>query len=192
MFTLRRPDDTAIQQLWTDRAADSFSYPEVGASQTDIPRGYNVDHNRICLGRGWETFERAKTAIKGWRIFDIGWVELIHPTSPMRTGMTVAILAHTMGLYSLSFCRVVYGLDEVDPIRRFGFAYGTLTHHIERGEERFSIEWLADDSVWYDILAFSKPQHVLARAGYFASRHYQHRFAVDSMAAMKKAVSLQG
>jgi uncharacterized protein (UPF0548 family) len=189
MFALRRPDDTAIRQFLANRAEDFFSYPEVGVSRTGVPQGYNVDHSRILLGHGEETFERAKAAIGNWQMFDIGWVELIHPLEPIRAGMNVAILAHTMGLYSLSSCRVVYVLDEAIPIRRFGFGYGTLTHHVERGEERFSVEWLADDSVWYDILAFSKPRHILARTGYLASRYYQGRFAVDSMAAMKRAIA---
>jgi uncharacterized protein (UPF0548 family) len=189
MFTLRRPDEMAIQQFLADRDSDRFSYSEVGVSKTGAPTRYNVDRNRILLGYGPETFERAKVAIGKWQMFDIGWVELIHPSEPIRTGMNVAILAHSMGLYSLSSCRVVYLLDDATPVRRWGFGYGTLTHHVERGEERFSVEWLADDSVWYDILAFSRPRHILARAGYLASRFYQRRFAVDSMAAMKRATA---
>jgi uncharacterized protein (UPF0548 family) len=192
MFTLARPNDSTIRHFLADRAGDFFSYSEVGASRTSAPPGYNVDRNRVLLGHGEETFERAKAAIGEWRMFDIGWVELIHPSESIRAGMNVAILAHTLSLYSLSSCRVVYVLDEATPVRRFGFGYGTLTHHIERGEERFSVEWLEDDSVWYDILAFSQPRHMLARLGYLVSRHYQRRFAVDSMAAMKRAVSLRG
>ena len=189
MFTLRRPDDTAIRQFLANRAADFFSYSEGAVSRTGVPSGYNVDHNRVLLGYGGEVFGRAKAAIGKWQMFDMGWVELIHPSEPIRAGMNVAILAHTMGLNSLSSCRVVYMLDETIPVRRWGFGYGTLTHHIESGEERFSVEWLADDSVWYEILAFSKPRHILARAGYLASRYYQRRFRADSMAAMKRATA---
>jgi uncharacterized protein (UPF0548 family) len=66
----------------------------------------------------------------------------------------------------------------------------TLQHHVERGEERFSVEHhRADDAVWYDILAFSVPQHPLARLGYPLSRAAQRRFAVDSKAAMLRAIS---
>ena len=191
MFTLQRPDETAIRQFLVNRTTDVFSYPEVGISRTGVPSGYNVDQNRILLGHGEATFESAKAAIRKWQMFDIGWVELVHPPEPIGAGMNVAIMAHTMGLYSLSSCRVVYMLDETIPVRRFGFGYGTLTCHIERGEERFSVEWLADDSVWYDILAFSRPRHILARAGYLASRFYQRRFRVDSMAAMKRATANQ-
>ena len=70
--------------------------------------------------------------------------------------------------FSLNACRIVYtidsGGDEDGVIKRYGFAYGTLAEHAERGEERFSVEWHAeDDSVWYDLFAFSWPNHRLAR-----------------------------
>ncbi|HEV3306332.1 MAG TPA: DUF1990 family protein [Candidatus Sulfotelmatobacter sp.] len=72
--------------------------------------------------------------------------------------------------------------------KRFGFAYGTLGEHAESGEERFTVEWSRDDdSVWYDILAFSRPRQMLARLGYPLSRLLQKRFAEDSKAAVAKA-----
>jgi alpha-ketoglutarate-dependent taurine dioxygenase len=49
------------------------------------------------------------------------------------------------------------------PVRRFAFAYGTLAEHAESGEERFQVEWREDDSVWYDILAFSRPNQLFSR-----------------------------
>jgi uncharacterized protein (UPF0548 family) len=47
----------------------------------------------------------------------------------------------------------------------------------------------ADDAVWYDILAFSRPQQFLARLGYPLARRLQKRFARDSAAAMRRAVA---
>ena len=78
---------------------------------------------------------------------------------------------------------VVYVIDEP---RRFGFAYGTLPDHVERGEERFLIEWNANDnSVWYDILAFSRPQHPLVKLSSPLARKLQKQFARESLARMK-------
>jgi uncharacterized protein (UPF0548 family) len=88
-------------------------------------------------------------------------------------------------MWSLNACRVVYVIDEPE---RFGFAYGTLPNHIERGEERFLIERQSDDSVWYDILAFSQPRHPLVRAGFLYARRLQKRFARDSLGVMKSVV----
>ncbi len=52
-------------------------------------------------------------------------------------------------------------------MRRFGFAYGTLPDHAGSGEELFLIEWdRGEGSVWYDVLAFSRPGHILDRLGY--------------------------
>ena len=122
-------------------------------------------------------------------MFQLGWVELFHETAPIEIGSDVAVLVRVFGVWSLNACRIVYVMDEPEPVRRFGFAYGTLPDHAERGEERFSIEWhRADDSVWYDLLAFSRPRHLLSRAGYPFTRRLQKRFARDSLAAMKRAV----
>lgn len=72
----------------------------------------------------------------------------------------------------------------------YGFAYGTLPDHPERGEERFLIEWnRADDTVWYDLLAISRPGHWLARLGYPYARYEQAKFRRLSGQAMQAAVS---
>jgi uncharacterized protein (UPF0548 family) len=98
----------------------------------------------------------------------------------------VAVVARSLGLWWLNACRVVYVMGEKD---KFGFAYGTQPGHAESGEERFLVEWdRADGGVWYDILAFSRPRHPLARLGYPWTRWVQRRFARDSGAAMVRAV----
>jgi uncharacterized protein (UPF0548 family) len=192
MFFLSRPTAQRIARFRQTAKQDSFSYPEVGATlEGSFPDGYNLDRNRIRLGEGSGTFEHAFAALCEWKMFDIGWVELLHPPEPIVPGQTVLVLARTFGLYSLSANRVI-GMIEDDSghLQRRGFSYGTLQHHAERGEERFSIEHHAqDDSVWYDILAFSIPQHPLARLGYPLSRAAQRRFARDSKSAMLRAIS---
>ena len=75
---------------------------------------------------------------------------------------------------------------------RSGLASHTARCRIMRqmGEERFLIEWdRTDDSVWYDILAFSRPRHLLARLGYPFVRLMQKRFGRESGAAVLRAVS---
>ena len=122
-------------------------------------------------------------------MFELGWLHLYWPSASLEAGSTVAVLVCAFGVYWLNACRIVYVFDEEAPVRRFGFANGTLSEHSEQGEERFSVEWHpGDDSVWYDILAFSRPNHWLARAGYPLSRRLQHRFATESMRAMQSAV----
>jgi uncharacterized protein (UPF0548 family) len=192
MFFLSRPTAQRIDRFRQFAEQDTFSYPEVGATLgAAIPDRYNLDHNRIRLGEGLSLFEHAYAALEAWKMFDLGWVELLHPIEPIAPGQTVLVLARTVGLYSLSASRVIAMIDEDNgQIRRRGFSYGTLRHHVERGEERFSIEYHhGENSVWYDILAFSVPQHPLARLGYPMSRAAQRRFAADSKAAMLRAVT---
>ena len=153
------------------------------------PRGYTLDHNRIELGTGEEVFARAVAALKRWEMFNIGWLELLWPEAPIEEGTTVAVLTHHLGFWSLNACRIVVVIDEQGPARDYGFIYGTLPDHAERGQERFTVEWHRDTGrVFYDILAFSHPNKLLARLGYPFTRVLQKRFARDSMQAMLRAV----
>ncbi len=102
----------------------------------------------------------------------------------------MAVLAHLFGLWWLNACQIVYVVDDAGPMTRYGFAYGTLPAHAESGEERFMIEWdRPDGNVWYDILAFSRPNYVLTRLGYPLVRRIQKKFARDSAAAMHAATN---
>lgn len=171
-------------------ATASFSYPEVGASAHDVPNQYNVDRNRVLLGTGEITWRRAIVAIREWQMFNIPWLRLYWPTTRIEVGATVAILVEHFGFYSLNAARIVYVVDDHGPTCRYGFAYGTLTDHSERGEERFTVEWnRSDGNVWYAILAFSRPQKALAKLGFPMSRMLQRRFAEASKAAMLTATS---
>jgi uncharacterized protein (UPF0548 family) len=185
VFSLTAPSDSDIRRFISKVKDTGFSYLEVGASATTAPAGYNVDHNRVRLGRGDGTWQRAVEAIRAWRMFSMPWVSLHWPSAPIQVGTDVAVSIHHFGFYSLNACRIVYVVDEEGPIERFGFAYGTLGEHAESGEERFTVEWnREDDSVWYDILAFSRPRQMLAKLGYPLSRLLQKKFAKGSKLAM--------
>ena len=188
-FYLMRPTTVAITHFLQEQAVQPFSYPAVGATKTTPPAGYVVDHNRVQLGSGATCYHQACAALQRWEMFNLGWLHLYWPTTPVATGATVGVLAQVFGFYILNACRIVYTIDETTAgYTRFGFAYGTLPGHIEEGEERFLVEWRhADDSVWYDILAFSQPRHWLVRLGYPVARRFQKRFGRDSKAAMARA-----
>jgi len=189
VFGLTAPSEEEIRRFISRQNDSVFSYSEVGASATAVPTGYNVDDNRIQLGRGEVTWPRAAEAIRSWQMFSMPWVRLYWPSAPIQVGTNVAVSVRHFGFYSVNACRIVYIVDEEKPLRRFGFAYGTLAEHAESGEERFTVELDEKDDVWYDILAFSRPRQPLARLGYPLSRSLQKRFARDSKAAMLQAVS---
>ena len=124
-----------------------------------------------------------------WQQFRLGWVEAWPPDTPIREGEVVAVLARVLGLWWLNAARLVYVVDQEGSVTAFGFAYGTLPGHAESGEERFLVEWdRGDDAVRYDILAFSRPNHLLTRLGYPVVRRLQKRFGRDSAASMLRAV----
>ena len=193
MFLLSKPGAGLVRQFISAQHALPFSYSEVGATKTGAVPGYTIDHNRIKLGQGEETYQRAISAIRSWQQFDLGWVSIVPGNTPVEVGSTVAIQAKTFGFWSLSACRIVYVIDEGEPVRKFGFAYGTLPDHVECGEERFTIEWQqsTDNSVWYDIYAFSRPQHALVKLGRPVARRLQKRFSRDSMVRMLHVASAE-
>jgi uncharacterized protein (UPF0548 family) len=190
MLSLKKPSPEAIRQFLTEQAKFDFTYTAVGATATTPPGGYVVDHTRIILGKGEAVFSAGRAALEHWQQFNLGWLEACSLGTSIKAGEVVAVVARAIGFWWLNACRIVYVVDEAGPIAKFGFAYGTLPDHAGSGEERFVIEWNRDDDcVWYDILAFSRPQHVLVRLGYPMVRRTQKRFGRESGAAMRKAVT---
>ena len=188
MFLLQQPSTNLIAQFISSQNDLPFTYLEVGATRSEAaPPAYNVDHNRVRLGDGDEVYLRAVAALRSWKQFDLGWVTIVPPHTPVEVGRTVAVQARTFGFWSLSAARIVYVIEDEGPVKRFGFAYGTLPNHVECGEERFTIERREDYSVWYDIYAFSHPQHPLVRLGSPIARKLQKRFAKESLARITKA-----
>jgi len=201
MFSFRRPADATIRAYLAQRADGPFTYPSVGCTRDEprVEKGWNIDRHRLLLGHGEETFRRACAAIKGWRMFPREIAELCWPDVPICAGNTVGVLywAAPARLWLLCPARIVHVIDgsvatSGGPIERFGFAYGTLAGHPERGEERFLALWnKTDDSVWYDLMAVSHPAHWLIRLGYPYARYEQSRFRRLSGAAMQAAVQAQ-
>src|SRR5262249_52768626 len=120
------------------------------------------------------------------RMFQLGWLELGWPLLRIAAGECVGTLASLFGLcWTANVCQIVYVIDEPD---RFGFAYGTVPGHLMHGEERVLVEMLAGGSVWFDILAFSRPARLITWMGYPLVRGFQRRFAREAKKAMVRAV----
>jgi len=190
MFFLSEPSAETVTNFINAQRELPFSYQAVGATNGNTPASYVVDHNRVQIGTGAAAFQRAKDALGAWKQFDLGWVSIVPAGVPVKAGATVAVKAHAFGTWSLNAARVVYVINEAGPTERFGFAYGTLPDHVETGEERFKVEWdLNDDTVWYDILAFSRPNHPLVKMAAPFARKLQKQFARESMKRMVELVN---
>ncbi|HOY05582.1 MAG TPA: DUF1990 domain-containing protein [Saprospiraceae bacterium] len=189
MFSFNPPAPARIRTFITEQQHLPHSYPEVGHTRSEehVP-GYDNDLNFIELGKGDAVWEAAKQAIRQWRMFPAPWTFITPSDAPIQPGTTVAMSARVWGIWWLNSCRIVYTMDEPG---RFGFAYGTLPGHVERGEEIFMVERTADDTVRYVIKAFSKPRLWLARLAYPVARAHQKKFVRDSKAAMLQFVQQQ-
>lgn len=190
MLLFSPPSDSQLERFLARARESYFTYSEVGATADLIPPLYNTDHNRVLIGKGEAVFHRAALAIRDWKMFDLDWVRVYPTSTQIRIGENVAVVARWLNLYFVNGCRIVDTIHEHVPSQRYGFAYGTLDDHAECGEERFTVQWNREnDEVWYDLLAFSRPNQFLARIGYPFARQLQKRFAADSKAAMVRAVN---
>lgn len=172
---------------WVQRLQDQpLSYPGLYGSLTPqhIPTGYNVDRYELCLGTGAATFQRAKQAIRDWQMFPSGWTRILPQPVPIASGEMVTVNFRLLGLWWTCVCRIVQAIDTP---QQFGFAYGTLAQHVERGEELFQVEWRDNDEVWYHILAFSRPQWWPVWLAYPYARLKQRQFGRQSCASMLRA-----
>lgn len=190
MFSFRKPSGESIRRFLSDQSSQDYTYMDVGGTSETPPAGFVVDHTRIQLGKGQPVFDAAKAALKRWEHFQLGWVETSSKDIPIEREQVVGVMARVFGVWCLNACRIVSVIDEAADVCRYGFVYGTLPGHVESGEERFQVEWnRSDDTVWYDILAFSRPNHVLTRLGYPLVRRIQKRFARHSAAAMQFGIT---
>ena len=186
MIALHLPLPGELEQYLSEQENLPYTYVPVGATNRPDPlKNFNNDGLRVALGAGVADFERAREAIRRWRMFPEGWTLILPEAAPIRENVVVAMYARALGLWWRNACRIVYRVDEPG---RFGFAYGTLPGHIERGEELFQVLLDAEGKVWYEIRAFSRPRHWLAWLGYPLTRFLQEKFRQDSALQMQAFV----
>ena len=107
------------------------------------------------------------------------------PGDPVQDGDTFALVIRLpVGGYVMAAGRVVFVLDEPD---RRGFGYGTLPGHPEQGEEAFAVV-RRGDRMYFEITAFSRPRHPLARLAKPVSRLLQRQTTRRYIAAMHAVV----
>jgi len=189
MFRLTAPSEREIAARIAFASTEPL--PDIGTSPGSDGRirNYRCDDIEHCLGRGDVAFDAACDALCVWKHYDQPWIR-VRPQPPvLKVGTTFAVAAHTYGLWSLNTCRVFDVIDEPGPVRQFGFAYRTLTHHVERGDARFWIEQrTADDSVWLCIHTISRLHHPLTRLLSPLGRRAQRRALRGAIEAIQSAV----
>ena len=171
MFSLRRPSRADLARIVAEQGGRELSYPEQGATAGTMPTGFRHDQWETDLGAfDAAAFERLAVALSHWQA-QIGAGLTIYPPDEVRPGLTFALCFRVAGLYVTAAGRVVYLISELD---RRGFAYGTLPHHPEQGEETFQL--IRDGKrMLFRVTSFSRPRHPLARLGGPVSRAIQAR-----------------
>jgi uncharacterized protein (UPF0548 family) len=191
VFKLRRPTAAEIEEQIAAARHAAVDGPRLLALPHDYyiqncDPGYADDDSRSLLGEGKVVFEAAKRAFAHWAPFDLGWVRVANPEAVIAIGQVVAVEVRALALWTLNLSRIV---EIIDTDNFFGFIYSTTEFHVERGEERFLIEFdRATGDVWYGIEAISRPRHLLARLALPVTRAFQHRFARDSHRRMQKEI----
>ncbi|WP_426594154.1 DUF1990 family protein [Cellulomonas sp. McL0617] len=152
----------------------SVTYPEVGATATELPAGYHHLRASTTVGTGRELFEQRAETVLTWGIQRGAGLEVV-PGHRVRVGEDHRIGIRLGPVRVWAPCRIVYVVDEPD---RKGFAYGTLPGHPECGEESFIVALREDGTVEFELVAFSRPASRLARIGGPVTAAIQRRTTV--------------
>ncbi len=150
-----------MRQMVEDLEGAAPTYSEIGATLTGKrPEGYHHDHSEIVLGQGPGKFQRAVTGLKTWKAHRLPGMGIFPGDQAIRTAATVIVTLGTPIMALAVPCRIV---AVIDGQTRWGFAYGTLPGHPEQGEEAFAISVAPDQTVRFEIEAFSRPGDPLVR-----------------------------
>ena len=136
-----------------------LTYAEVGATAADLPAGYRHIRASRRIGSGRDRFEQAADAVMRYGMLRGAGLRVTATTEVAQVGSDVL---GRLGPF-VAPCRVVRVTDE--PNRR-GFAYGSLPGHAVSGEEMFGVRYdPADDGVYSEVVAFSRPATWWSRLG---------------------------
>ncbi|XAR58030.1 hypothetical protein NMG60_11026367 [Bertholletia excelsa] len=153
--------------------------------------GFALNHTRVLVGSGLKTYEKGKNLLQTWRHFGLNWA-FVDPKTPIQNGVKFCVCVKEFLPWVMMPLQVVYvneNRNKKKAVASFGFGSGTLQGHLLAGEERFSIELDENNQVWYEILSFSKPAHLLSLVGYPYVQLRQKYFAHQSSVAIKKHLS---
>lgn len=119
-----------------------------------------VHHETAVVGRGEKTFDAAAAALAGWACHTGIDARIHRPDAAIEEGRTLLVVLPAGPVSIIVPNRIVAAVDEPN---RFGFAYGTLVGHHERGEEAFVAELDADGLVQCTIAVDAGPASLAAR-----------------------------
>jgi uncharacterized protein (UPF0548 family) len=191
MFSIARPSTAAISAFLARAQTMPLSYSPIGIARAQALTGFDVDETAAIVGHGDADFARAIKALSSWKHMNLDWLHMYPAQPSIETGTIVAVLVRHFGIWSLNGCRVVYSVEETTGVySSFGFAYGTLVDHAERGEEIFQVRLdRRTGDVVYTVRAASQPRALLAKVGGRTVRLLQERFRRESCDALRRVLT---
>jgi len=174
----RQPSDAFLSEALLAFRRLEPTYPDLGASLGEtLPAGYHHGRSSIALGQGDEVWATARSALDQWRAHTGAGVRVFPADAPLEAGATVALCVRIGPVVDVFGCRIVRVVDEAD---RYGFAYGTLPGHPERGEESFMLDRTEHGSVTFTVTVFAQGAQLVTRLAQpltsAVSRHYIGRY----------------
>lgn len=164
----RRPSRELLTAILAKSRQGAPSYGAVGATRSgERPPGFRHGDYAAAIGKGAQVWERAVEGLGCWAAHTGAGAQVFPADARLAQDETLLVLLHAGPIHVVAPCRVVYVVDEPG---RFGFGYGTLPGHPEKGEEAFVVETDGDGSVTFKVTAFSRPAETLAKLGAPAAR----------------------
>jgi uncharacterized protein (UPF0548 family) len=184
----------------------NFDPSEIAAA--DPAAGWHVDDYRQPLPAEWPgapvaggSYERAKRLMCDYAFADPAIVRAVYDPGAGLANRNMLLEARFGPLRFLLGCRVGAITDETLTVdgraaRAWGWSYGTLEGHFERGQMDFAVwKWLDDGSVEFRIHAVSRRARVgnpIVRLGFrLVGRREQVRFARRACERMAELVEAE-
>jgi uncharacterized protein (UPF0548 family) len=190
MPSLTRPSAERLAAMVQRCQQIPLNYESGLLSRTEHLRRWFVDRHDVSIGRGADDFESACGALRRWAQFPREWTMMATPLAPIEVGAIAGYSARALGSWWSYCCRILTVIDQTDGdgTRRFGFEYGTLRGHAERGEERFLVTMTPDGDVRFSLFAVSRPGRWFTWIGLPFARRAQARFRAGASEAMRVRV----
>nr|WP_281255516.1 DUF1990 domain-containing protein [Arthrobacter rhombi] len=148
-----------------------LTYADYGLTeQGHAPAGYRTVRRRLRVGNGEAAYRRLADGILDWDLHRGAGLTVPKDTPRATPGVRVV---SGMGIGPLRVpapCRVLWSSEPDSATtpdageRRAGFGYGTLKGHPVAGEESFTAVLDREGTVWFEVLAYSRPANWLMRA----------------------------
>jgi uncharacterized protein (UPF0548 family) len=157
----------------------TLTYPEIGATQREpLPAGYDHVTRHVKIAA---TLPAAREALRHWQPQRGAGLRVRTDATEPAVGVRFATGLGIGPLRLWAPCEVVWVVDEPSS---YGFGFGTLSGHPERGEEAFLVTVDEGGAVWFDIRAFSRPALWWVKLGHPFARRLQARVTDRYVRAM--------